>query len=213
MMTAKADFIQQTVDPQGNWVGEFGSDGYRLRTHSLLNGATFEIGNAAGWSFNVADPIRPLTPDGNSRVGDVWFGNMNVDVRFADAVERVVRFYCYDGNSGRRFIANAYPWATASSAPNESPSAQWVVDTSYVNGRWGWFSVSEGLRLTFTNTGGPNVIFAMVAWDLSAQYFPGLLQRVAALGGLSVRGNTANASMGLVNRVAGLGGLSLRRTA
>ena len=43
--------------------------------------------------------------------------------------------------------------------------------------------------------------------------YPELLQRVAALGGLSVRGNTANASMGLVNRVAGLGGLSLRRTA
>ena len=157
------------TNPQGDWVGTYGSAGYVLAAWngtspgndliSLPGGvsSTLEVGGRAVWSSSTTD-VRALdAPDESHRRAAIYHGvPIRVRLTFANAYSGTLHLYAVDwDNLNRRQTV---------SVANGGSTQTIAITTNFSQGAWLHFpvSVSAGgsLTVTVTKTGGPNAVLS-----------------------------------------------------
>ena len=158
------------TNPQGDWVGTYGSAGYVLAawngtaaSNDLVSlpagaSATLEVGSRAVWATSSSD-VRALdTPDNTQRRLGIYHSGSALRVRlsFANGYNGTLHLYAVDwDNLNRRESVSVV------SGGNTQTIA---ITTNFSQGAWLHFPVNVpaggSLTVTVTKTGGPNAVLS-----------------------------------------------------
>lgn len=164
-VSAAATFLRTDTTTQGNWIGNYGADGYVLSTRvPALPG--YAAVTASGktdyeWSDSTTEVRALRQPSGSARLAACWYSpsTYNVDLALTDGNSHRMAIYFLDwdraGRSARVEIID-----TASGA---------VLDTrtisSFAEGKYLVWNVRGAVRVRLTNLGGPNVLNMGIFFD------------------------------------------------
>ena len=160
--------LAMSVEPQGDWVGEFGGDGYVLAAWEGDSdlvwledaGATvaLEQGRRYRWSSSTGSVRALQAPDASDRRAATYTHSSQLQVRldFADGYAGMLRLYALDwDNHDRRQTVSVFDGAVVRSAE---------LDTNFADGRWIEvpIDIAAGGAVTITvdKTAGPNVVLS-----------------------------------------------------
>jgi hypothetical protein len=165
---ANADAITPVQSPQGNWVGEYGSDGWVLAgwdngqdVMALPTGVTFSADVANGpytWATSTTDSRALESFDETSRKVAVWWhpDAIELSLHFTNAYSGVLSLYAIDWDSDDRREEIVID---DGSGPDSAD-----LDAAFTNGAWVSTPVSVGtggtITITATRTGSYNAVIA-----------------------------------------------------
>lgn len=99
--TSSATFVKSDTTTQGNWLANYGKDGYDIVHYMIApNYATVTPRGCSvhTWASPTSDPRGLQTPDGTSRFASCYysFGSFTLDVNVTDYNPHRVSLYCVD---------------------------------------------------------------------------------------------------------------------
>jgi len=157
------------VNPQGDWVGAYGSEGYALAAWNgtsgdlvnLPSGVSYavELGTRAVWSSSTTDVRALESPDQSQRRAALYWGNpVRLKLTFTNAYSGTLHVYALDWDKlGRR---------QSVSVSNGSTTQTIAITTAFTQGAWLHFPVSVAaggsLTITVTKTAGNNAVLSGV---------------------------------------------------
>lgn len=167
---ATAFLIGTDTETQGNWIGVYGSLGYRANVvgTSLPESITVVadgMGGAFTWpGLSATNQVRfLLRTDGNpnNRVGAGWFANTVGTVDFEFDEPTIVSIYCVDGDAtNRRQLIEVLDLDNA-----ENIFGAYNIDFAFNNGVWVRFMAHGRIRFRFTRNAGANAVFSGMFFD------------------------------------------------
>ena len=165
-----ATYVGTDSSTQGNWIGAYGSDGYRI-----INNANSYISNPSYLSFSVSgnNPYEWANPTGNvaglqipptgaSRLAATWYSSSpwTMDMSFSDGNIHQVSFYMVDWDS-----------ANARSQTIEVRDADTgvVLDTrtfnNFTSGKYAAWTVSGNIQFRIIHLAGGNSVISGIFYD------------------------------------------------
>jgi hypothetical protein len=130
--------------PQGDWVGNFGADGYDLlawdKTSDLASmpraTVTLDQGSRYRWNANTTDVRALENPTQTQRRAAQWFHNnsLRLHLTFTNAYSGVLRLYAvdWDGSTRRQTVT----------VSDGTGSYVVSLSTSFHNGAWMHFPIA-----------------------------------------------------------------------
>jgi hypothetical protein len=163
--SADPTLITPTEEPQGDWVGAYGSDGWILADAntggdviSLPAGVTFTVqqANSYTWAVQSTDVRALESADSTSRSVGVWWepGEIQLSLHFADAYSGLLSMYILDWDSTARREDITIDDGTTTYLAE--------ITTSFHDGLWVSAPVSVGaggtVSITAERTGSYNAV-------------------------------------------------------
>lgn len=173
----EAAYAQATdTTTQGDWVGQYGSDGYILANFNngsdltslpgYINTATWGGASRHVWSANAGSDVRAVeSPDQSIRKATTVYAGgtytLTLDVNQPANFQLGVYSLDWDGNGARSQNIGV----TVGGAPAGSNSL-----SSFQNGIWTLYNVSaasatDDVVVTITRTGGANAVVSAITFD------------------------------------------------
>ncbi|MBU1086084.1 MAG: immunoglobulin domain-containing protein [Candidatus Omnitrophica bacterium] len=163
---ATAEFIQTDIITQGNWIGQYGRDGYNIigDTVNYPNYAQVSNSGSEQWVWNSATTdIRALEKvTDTDRIASCWYGSTSFDINvdITDGQSHQFAVYCLNWDESFRIQKIEVLDAVS----------QTVLDTQAIGGDWGFYGLLNGMYLVWdisgsvtfriTSTGGDNAVIS-----------------------------------------------------
>ena len=162
--TTTATFVGSDTTTAGNWIGNYGSQGYDIIGEGASYPAYAQVTpvgeSTCVWTPSTSAPQALQTIGGTSRLAACWFGSsFSVDVNLTDGQSHDLALYALDwdaaGRSEQIQITNA---ATGNLLDTETIS-------SFSGGEYLQWAVSGDVVVNVTCTGGPNAVISGLFFD------------------------------------------------
>jgi hypothetical protein len=167
--TNSAAFVRLDTTTQGNWLNNYGKDGYDIEalTPSLPAYAQVSVTGAATFTWNGATTdIRALQyPNGSSRIAATWYQSTSFlfDVVLTDGAQHQVSLYALDYDSAGRIQRVDVLDGTSGA----------VLDTrsmsGFSSGQYAVWNLQGHVQIRLTLLGGNNAVASALFFDTAGQ--------------------------------------------
>ncbi|MGA3294909.1 MAG: hypothetical protein ABSE45_13115 [Candidatus Acidiferrales bacterium] len=159
---------------QGNWLQEYGADGYSLANsvQSLPSyDSNFSAQNLANWTWaaSTSDPRALETDTNGDRIAATWYSTttLNFDLSIAGSQSHQIAVYAVDwDNKGRTETIQILDGSSGAVLDSRiiPGSNTATTSTNFVNGTYLIWTVSGNVIVSVTSNGGPNAVVSGVFW-------------------------------------------------
>ena len=162
--TATVSFVGSDTATQGNWKGNYGSDGYAVfgdtTTYPAYAAATPSGKFDYTWAAQSTD-ARALQRAASGRIAACWYSasSFELDLNLTDGASHRVALYLLDWDNNNR----ATRVEVLDAATQQVLATQSVQ--SYQAGVYLVWKVQGHVRLRFTNVGGANAVLSGIFFD------------------------------------------------
>ena len=182
-----ASFVRVDAATRGNWIGNYGADGYNVFESAVSYPAYATVTPSGNqryvWAASTPDPggLQKL-PNGADRIASTWYASPNatytINVNMTDGIAHQVALYCfnYNGGSARQLKVDVLDSANGSLLDTQT-----IAD--YAGGKYLIWTLKGNLTLRLSSPNGDYSVASGLFFDTTVSRPPSAPTNLVATSG------------------------------